>query len=147
MAHDDENVQDEPPGRPRRDKDEPSDADEKEQPYPLQKDDELELEQPRRRKRRRRRRDRSILRSDEPTTPFTLQQGWLDGLFTGPNLIVCLAVAFFCSPLAFWVALFAAITAADSEARRNAFVVVGFCLIPVLLAGCVVCLGKALHPD
>jgi len=145
MAHDDEEFQDEPPRQPRRDHDEPSDADEKELPYPPQKDD--ELEQPRRRKRRRRRRDRSILRSDEPTTPFTLQQGWLDGLFAGPNLIVCLAVAFFCSPLAFFVALFAAITAADAEARRNAFVVVGFCLLPLLLAGCVLCLGKALRPE
>jgi hypothetical protein len=87
------------------------------------------------------------VREDEPTSRFTLQQGWLDGLFTGPNMIVCLAVAFFLSPVAFFVAFFAAITAADPEARRNALVVMGFSLLPYLVCGCALCLSRAINPQ
>jgi hypothetical protein len=134
MEHDDEELEE-------------SDAVKKEPPYAPQKDDEVEGEKPRRRKRRRRRRNLDIMKSDEPSTPFTLQQGWLDGIFAGPNLIILLAFTFFCFPVMFFVAIFAAITASDPEARRNALAVIGFCLAPVLLIACVGCIGKAFHPS
>jgi hypothetical protein len=146
MAHDNEEFQDEPPQKRKRDPSEPSNADEQEPPFSPERVDEWGPEKPRRRRRKRRRPPRSILKADEVVSPFTLQQGWLDGLFLGPNMILCLAVAFFCSPLMVWVAIFAAITAADSEARRNALVVIGICLLPVLFMMCLVCISKSINP-
>jgi 4-amino-4-deoxy-L-arabinose transferase-like glycosyltransferase len=99
-------------------------------------------------RRKRRKRSRSIQKADEvPSSPVLIQQGWLDGLFAGPNLLILLAVTFFCSPLMFPVAIFAAITASEPEARRNALVVLGFCLAPVLLGACVGCIGHAMNPS
>jgi hypothetical protein len=92
-------------------------------------------------------RSRSIHKADEvPTNPLLIRQGWLDGVFAGPNLLILLAVTFFFAPIMFPVAVFALITASDADARRNAVTVMAFCLAPVLLLACLYCLATAIHP-
>jgi len=90
--------------------------------------------------RQRRKRNRSLLLAEKPTSPFTIQQGWLDGCFSIPTVVFMLILAVFFSPLVFPVALFGAITAFDPEARRWAYYTMGFCLLPFLLIGCIYCM-------
>jgi hypothetical protein len=116
-----------PRGRKRRD--EAENEGEDEPPDRADEEDE-EPEEPRPQRKKKRRRRRSIRRSSEPSEGFTIQGGWLDGIFGGPNLVLILIAAFLFSELVFPFALFAAITAADSEALRNAILALVVCLVP-----------------
>jgi hypothetical protein len=94
----------------------------------------------------RRKRSRSILQADEVPHPFTIRQGWLDGLFASTFLPMTLAFCFFFFPLMLPVAVAAAIIAHDAEARRNALLTIGFCFLPLLLLCCVCGISGALNP-
>jgi hypothetical protein len=125
MARDDESVPDEEAEQPRE-------------------DEEAEVEErPRKRKRRKKRR-RGSVRSDDESGGFTIQGGWLDGLFAGPNMLILLVVTFFFGCFMFPVALFAAITAADSDARRNALMCLGLFGLLVAASCCMVVVSSGL---
>jgi DNA-directed RNA polymerase subunit RPC12/RpoP len=95
---------------------------------PEEDEDDLEEARPRRKKKKRR---RSIARQPRQSSGGVgIQGGWLDGIFAGPNLIWILLAAFFFGGFVFPVAVFAAITAADSDARRNAILAIIVSLVP-----------------
>jgi hypothetical protein len=132
---DEEDVpEDEPRGRRRDDEDD-------DEPRGRRRDDEAEEEEePRpRRPRRRKKRRRPIARPPaEESSGFTIQGGWLDSIFGADNVLILLAlcaIAFFFCPCMFPVALFAAITAADPDARKNALIVLGVCILVVICSG------------
>jgi hypothetical protein len=95
-------------------------------------------------KRKRGKRSRSVLKADEVPHPFTIRQGWLDSLFETTMLPIMVGVAFFFGPLLLPVVIFGAIIAHDNECRKNAFILIGFCFLPVLLMGCLFCMVKAM---
>ena len=66
-----------------------------------------------------------------------LAVGWLDGLFSD-YLVVLLILTFFCCEIALPLAVLGAITAAERDARRNAFVVIAFGMLRFLLVLCLI---------
>jgi len=88
---------------------------------------------------RRRKRSRSLHKADEVISPFTVRQGWFDGLFTLPYLMLTLPVALFFPMVVFPLAVLGVITAHDWESRRGALLAMSFCMFPVLVVSCLIC--------
>jgi len=141
----DEDDEDVPDDEPRRRRPEDDDEDE---PLGRRSDDEEEEPRPRRPKRRKKRR-RAIARpAADESSGFTIQGGWLDGIFGSDNMLILIALcagALFVCPCMLPVALFAAITASDSDARRNALIVLGVCVLPLVCGGVLTALGRGGH--
>jgi hypothetical protein len=97
-------------------------------------------------KENRRKRSRSLLKADEVPHPFTIRQGWLDGLYLSTVWPMTLAFCFFFFPLMIFVSLAAAITAHDAEARRNALMTIAFCFLPMFVLCCVGVIAKSMNP-
>ena len=158
MASDDTEFTDEPPRRRQRKEDEGPAGDKPREPSadeetgggydvaPLPPEEVVEGEARNIGERKRRKRSRSLQKVDEVPHPFTLRQGWLDGMFSSTFLPLTLAFSFFCFPLMIPVAVVAAIIAHDAEARRNALLTIGFCFVPVLVLSCVWCIGVGMNP-
>jgi hypothetical protein len=89
-------------------------------------------------------RERSLLKEDVPPAKFTLQQGWLDEVFSSSFLPLTLAFTFFFWPIMLPLAILGAISAFDSDSRRNAYVTIGFCFLPMLVLGCIYCMVSSL---
>ncbi len=93
---------------------------------------------------RSRNRERSLLKEDVLPSKFTLRQGWLDEVFSSSFLPLTLAFTFFFWPIMLPLAIVGAIIAFDSDSRRNAFVTIGFCFLPILVLSCVYCIVSGL---
>ncbi len=156
MASDDTEFKDEPPRRRKGDEGqagdgprEPSDDEETAGGYdvaPLPPEEVVDEAARKIGEHKRRKRSRSLHKADEVPHPFTLRQGWLDGMFSSTFLPLTLAFSFFLFPLMIPVAVVAAIIAHDAEARRNALLTIGFCFLPVLVLSCVWCIGVGMNP-
>jgi hypothetical protein len=133
------------PVRPRpedENKDEDEDSDGPAPAYDMEPvpDEHKELAEQMHKRSRRRKRDRSLLKGDKLPSPVTLRQGWLDFLFDTPTLPMMLVFTFFFWPITVPVAIFGAIFAHDTDARRNALTTIGFALVPMTLGCCVMCM-------
>jgi hypothetical protein len=113
---------------------------------PLPADEEIKRAADKVGKKKRRKRSRSLLKADEVPHPFTIRQGWLDGLYISTTWPITLAFCFFFFPVMIFVSIAAAITAHDAEARRNALMTIPFCLLPMFVLCCIVSLAQSLNP-